>query len=192
MLGAQRERPAWQRYERQSQHPVDLAYAIQQTLVLRASRPSGTVRDGQILTFTATVRPFRPPGTHPTVRYVVYELVDGGWRLTAQRDVVADPSDNNRAKLAWRFRGSGSRWYVRVRVLVWCQPGQPLEHRVPVSGDLTGCVHTALIVFGSSAVKCQDSGAAEPGDIAYVSEIRWPLTLAPQRCRPGARREARL
>ncbi len=97
--------------------PVDVAFVIQQTLVLRASRPAGTVRSGHTITFTATVRPFRPPGTHPTVRFVVYRLVDGVWRLTAEHDVAADPADNDRAKFTWAFSEVGSQWYIRARVL---------------------------------------------------------------------------
>ena len=96
--------------------PVDMAFVINQTVILRTSRPAGPVRLGQTVKFTATARPVRPTGSHSTVRFVVWRLVNGAWRLTAQRDVVADPSDNNRARLSWTFTSAGW-WYVRARVI---------------------------------------------------------------------------
>ena len=103
--------------------PVDVDFATNQTIILRTStiilrtsKRAGTIARGTVVWFTATVRPLPPAGTRATVRFVVYRLVDGVWRLAAQRDVAADPRDYGRARLPWTFSKVGS-WYVRAKAL---------------------------------------------------------------------------
>jgi alpha-tubulin suppressor-like RCC1 family protein len=95
--------------------PIEVNLAIHPTIALRPSKGAGTIARGTTITFSATVRPLGPPGTHATVRFVVYRRDEGGvWRAAATRDVVADSS--GRAVLRWGFVTAGSR-YIRAKVL---------------------------------------------------------------------------
>ena len=97
-----------------SKVPVDVDFATHQTIALRASESAGTIVPGTAVTFSATVRPLGPSGERATVRFEIYRLDAGVWRLAARRDVAADAT--GRASLRWTFVTTGSR-YVRAQAL---------------------------------------------------------------------------
>lgn len=94
--------------------PVAVDFAIHQTIILRKSMPAGTIARGTATTFSATVRPLGPAGTHATVHFAVYHLVRGVWRQSSHRDVTA--SATGRATLRWTF-SIGGAWSVRAMAL---------------------------------------------------------------------------
>jgi hypothetical protein len=89
--------------------PVDVELGANPRIVLRSSKPAGTIARGTTVTFTATVR---PGGTYlqRTVRFVVYRRDGGAWRVAASRDVATDA--NGRATLRWGFATAGQRYLV--------------------------------------------------------------------------------
>ena len=76
--------------------------------LVEGGTPSATVR------FTTTVRPSRPELPRAIVRYVVYELFGGKWRLVSTRDIPVDA--NGLASTVVTFT-SPTRWYVRSQAL---------------------------------------------------------------------------
>jgi len=94
--------------------PVDVDFTIRPTIVLRSSKPAGTIAAGTTLTFTATVRPLRPAADRATVRFEIFRQDGGVWSLAARRDVAADAT--GLATLRWTFATTGPR-YVRAKAL---------------------------------------------------------------------------
>ena len=94
--------------------PVDVDFTVRPTIVLRSSKPVGTIAAGTALTFSATVRPLRPAVDRATVRFEIYRQDSGVWSRAAFRDVAADAT--GLATLRWTFATTGSR-YVRDRAL---------------------------------------------------------------------------
>ena len=94
------------------QFPDWQIFSVHQTIALRGSKPTGTISRGTAVTFTATVRPLPPAGTHASVRFAVYRRVNGTWRMASQRTVVA--GSTGRATLRWTFSTAGS-WYVKAQ-----------------------------------------------------------------------------
>ena len=97
-----------------SRVPVDVDFATHQAILLRSSKPAGTIPPGTAVTFSATVSPLGPAVDRATVRFEIYRLDGGVWRRTGHRDVAADAT--GRATLRWTFVSVGSR-YVRAIAL---------------------------------------------------------------------------
>jgi alpha-tubulin suppressor-like RCC1 family protein len=94
--------------------PVDVDFATHQAIDLRGSEPAGTIAPGATITLSASVRPLGPAGERAIVRFEIYRLVGGIWRLAARRDIAADAT--GRASLRWTFVTTGSR-SVRAKAL---------------------------------------------------------------------------
>jgi alpha-tubulin suppressor-like RCC1 family protein len=94
--------------------PVPVNFSVFPMVVLVPSVPPGSIDRGTTVTFNATVRPSKAVASRLVVRFVVYRLDSGGWRLDATRDVTADAA--GRVSLRWGFVTPGSR-YVRARLL---------------------------------------------------------------------------
>jgi hypothetical protein len=95
--------------------PVNvIGLSARQTIAVHPSRAAGTIARGKVVTFSATVKPVQPAGSHATVRFELYRKVSGLWKLAVGRSVIA--SATGTATLRWTFSTAGS-WYLRARAL---------------------------------------------------------------------------
>jgi alpha-tubulin suppressor-like RCC1 family protein len=94
--------------------PVDVDFALRQTILLRPSNPAGAIARGTTVTLTASVRPLGPSGARVTVRFLVKHRTTGAWILVDQRDVRTDASGLATLRLTLSAAGS---WVVRAQAL---------------------------------------------------------------------------
>lgn len=94
--------------------PVNVLSLAAQTIALSATKAQGKISRGTSISFTATARPPTSGGVRPSVRFAVYRLAGGAWRLAVQKTVVT--GSTGRATLRWTFSTAGS-WYVKAMAL---------------------------------------------------------------------------
>ncbi len=158
--------------------PVDVDFTIRPSIVLRSTKPPGTIARGTALTFSATVRPVGAASDRATVRFEIYRQDSGVWRLADRRDVPADATGV--ATLRWTFVTVGPR-YVRARTLAnqsdlasaWSQslvytvasfPSVP-----PITAIAAGYDHACALTT-AGGVKCWGwNGNGQLGDGTQIS-----------------------
>ena len=122
-------------YRRNAATPVSVVgLPVRQTIVLRPSKPAGTIARGSVVTFTATIKPVQPAGARATVRFEVYHKVAVCWKLASGRNVAASAA--GLATFRWAFSAAGS-WTSGARRSTTPRRGQYVESQGQLHGALT-------------------------------------------------------